>query len=245
MNDRLTLQRMESNEDIRVGYQELATLAKFYGVSTDYLFGLTDNLTAVNVEISDLHLSDRAIEILKSKKTNNRLIGEIISHDDFCSFINSIEMYIDRKYVPQMNTMNMMYKVTDMMDDAEVDKSDTESVISYLKEAMTNEDSYLRYQISERFNMMIRDLFELHKKDAVSVEQETIANEMVEDLRTFIDKPKNSSTVNQKLTLLAKQLDINVSHLTEDELNVLRKALEHSPKFRATQSHGGNKKKKR
>ena len=28
-----TLQRLESNDDIRVGYQDIVTLARFYGVS--------------------------------------------------------------------------------------------------------------------------------------------------------------------------------------------------------------------
>jgi len=35
-----TLQRTEGQDDVRVGYQDIAALAKFYGVSTDYLFGL-------------------------------------------------------------------------------------------------------------------------------------------------------------------------------------------------------------
>ena len=30
-----TLQRMEGKDDIRTGYQDVATLAKFYGISTD------------------------------------------------------------------------------------------------------------------------------------------------------------------------------------------------------------------
>ena len=38
-----TLQRSEGQDEVRIGYQDIATLAKFYDVSTDYLFGLTDN----------------------------------------------------------------------------------------------------------------------------------------------------------------------------------------------------------
>lgn len=35
-----TLQRMEGQDDIRVGYQDVAALAKYYGVSTDLPFWL-------------------------------------------------------------------------------------------------------------------------------------------------------------------------------------------------------------
>lgn len=38
-----TLQRLEADEDMRIGYQNIEVLARFYGVSTDLLFGLTDN----------------------------------------------------------------------------------------------------------------------------------------------------------------------------------------------------------
>ena len=36
-----TLQRIETDDDLRVNYQDLTALAEFYDVSTDYLFGLT------------------------------------------------------------------------------------------------------------------------------------------------------------------------------------------------------------
>ena len=38
-----TLQRIEADADIRIGYQEIETLARFYGISTVHLFGQTNN----------------------------------------------------------------------------------------------------------------------------------------------------------------------------------------------------------
>lgn len=62
-----TLGRIESNEDNQASYQNVATLAKFYNVSTDYLFGVTDNRQHRHIEIDALSLSDSAIETLKEK----------------------------------------------------------------------------------------------------------------------------------------------------------------------------------
>ena len=54
----------------------IATLADFYGVSTDYLLGLTENKNHPNTELQSLHLSDDMVELLSSGKINNRLLCE-------------------------------------------------------------------------------------------------------------------------------------------------------------------------
>jgi transcriptional regulator with XRE-family HTH domain len=89
-----TLQRMEGREDMRVGYQDVAALAKFYGVSTDYLFGITDNRQFRHIEIDRLRLSDEAVEVLTGDKLNNRLVSELLAHPDFARLIKSVELYI-------------------------------------------------------------------------------------------------------------------------------------------------------
>ena len=52
----------------------IATLAEFYGVSTDYLMGLSENKTIPNSDLQSLHLSDEMIELLRSGRINNRLL---------------------------------------------------------------------------------------------------------------------------------------------------------------------------
>lgn len=42
---------------------------------------------------------------------NNRLISELLSHTDFHQILNAIEVYIDKKMLPQMNAMNAMNAV--------------------------------------------------------------------------------------------------------------------------------------
>ena len=40
-------------------------------------------------------------------------MSELLSHPDFPKLLNAIEIYIDRKVLPQMNTMNAMYKIAE------------------------------------------------------------------------------------------------------------------------------------
>ena len=49
----------------------ITTRAQFYGVSTDYLLGVTELKNHPNAELHELHLSDAMLELLKSGRINN------------------------------------------------------------------------------------------------------------------------------------------------------------------------------
>lgn len=48
----------------------IVTLAKFYHVTTDYLLGVSEQKNHSDSELSALHLSDDAIDVLKAGKFN-------------------------------------------------------------------------------------------------------------------------------------------------------------------------------
>lgn len=227
-----TLQRLENDEDIRVGYQDIETLARYYDVSADYLFGLTDLQQYRNIEIDKLRLSDEAIAVLKDGKLNNRLIGEFIAHADFPQLLSAMEIYIDRKVLPQMNTMNAVYKVTEQALRENTDISDNDEVLAFLRQSVVDEDEYLRYRISERFNMLMVSLFEAHKKDKLSPEQAEAMADMKEQIDTFLDARKTESASKAKAIVMCKNLGLNTAKLTDEEWRVLMKTLENSAPVR-------------
>ena len=71
----------------------MVELAKFYGVSTDYLLGLTEQKNHPNTELDALHLGDDAIEVLRTGKFNHLLLSELICHKDFQRFMLDAEIY--------------------------------------------------------------------------------------------------------------------------------------------------------
>jgi transcriptional regulator with XRE-family HTH domain len=227
-----TLQRTEGREDIQVGYPTIHALAKFYDVSTDYLFGLTDNRQHRHIEVDALRLSDEAIEVLTSGKLNNRLLSELIAHPDFPQMLKSIEIYIDRKVLPQMNTMNAMYKIAEDAIKERFEVTDEDEVIAVLQEAVVDEDEYLRYRVSERFNALIKNLFDIHKKDAMSEEQTEILREMKAALKDYPAQKEKEEQARWKMITFAKQLGLNLSGLTDEETAVLMKALRQSDKYK-------------
>ena len=141
-----------------VGYQDIETLARFYDVSADYLFGLTDLDQYRNIKINKLRLSDEAIAVFKDGKLNNRLISEFIAHADFPQLLSAMEIFIDRKVLSQMNTMNAMYKYAEQTIKENVDVPENDEMMAFLQQSVVEEDEYLRYRISERFNMLMKVL---------------------------------------------------------------------------------------
>jgi len=244
------MQRLEHNSDdprdepINAGYREIIKLSEFYGVSADYLLGLTENIQHRNVEIDKLSLSDSAIEILTSGKVNNRLISELLSHEDFPKLLGAMEVYIDRKVLPQMSVINALYKATESTIHEKYDVGENDAIMEFLQQSVIDEDEYLRYRISERFNSLVKSLFDSHKKDTLSVEQMETITEIKEHLKVYTNtRAETGSEARSRLILLAKKIGLNISRLSQEELEILIKSLENSEMYRRGKGKKGSKRK--
>ena len=68
-------------EDFKdISHYALIKLAKFYGMTADYLLGLTETKNHPNADLADLRLSDEMIDLLKSGRIETALLCEI---DDY------------------------------------------------------------------------------------------------------------------------------------------------------------------
>lgn len=180
-------------------------LTRFYGVSTDLLFGQTDNDAEHRTyEIDQLRLSDAALDVLKDSKFNNRLISEFIAHTNFSQFLSAMEIYIGHKVQSQINTMNAMYKFAEQTIKENTTVPENDEMMAFLQEVTIDEDEYLRYRISERFNMVMKSLFNSHKKDKLESEYQGMLNDMKEQVETFIGTQKTEPINKAKAIVLCK-----------------------------------------
>lgn len=106
------LSSYENNDYKEINHGNLITLAKFYGVSTDYLLCLTENRNHPNTTLTELHLSDEMVDLLKSGRMNNRLLCEIVTHKDFISLITDAEIYVDGIATMRFQNLNNVLAVT-------------------------------------------------------------------------------------------------------------------------------------
>lgn len=84
----------------------IVTLAEFYGVTSDYLLGITENRECHPFPVDELGLDDDTIDLLKERNLNVRLICEMIKDPHFPDFLSDLEIYVDNLASAQIRNMN-------------------------------------------------------------------------------------------------------------------------------------------
>lgn len=213
-----TLQRFEDEKNTRIGYQDIEVLTRFYEVSADYLFGVTDLRQYRNVDIDKLGLSDEAIEILISKRLNSRLLSEMITHPDFSELLAGLEVYIDRTISPTLEVINQTFKVAVDVKKRQQITEGLDEYIAGLKEVQINGDDYLRFRLSRKFEEIARGLYDAHSKETQSQQAVSYLSMFEEHVQTFQDaKDETGSSEEAKLATIADQWGVNLKKAPDEE----------------------------
>ena len=236
---RSALSNHENKEDKDISHTALIKLAKFYGVTTDYLLGLTDTKNHSGTDLSDLHLSDEMIELLKSRKLNNRLLCELVLHKDFRKLMVDIEIYVDRIVSMRIRDFNVMLEIArdEVIRRYDPDRNDV--TLQTLEAAAINENEYFSYKIHEDIDPIIRDIREAHKSDSTTADQES-SSEMIIDMvkawRTF-----KGSKQEKELHAFCYSCGIDYNKLTDQEIFTLCGILNKSKHLRNRDCRRGKK----
>lgn len=105
------LGQYETEDFKAISLLAITTLTEFYGVSTDYLMGLTENKNPVNTQPQALHLRDDAMDAVQDGKCNKRLLSEMLAHEKIQQFMIDAEIYINRIADSRTNDLNVMLEV--------------------------------------------------------------------------------------------------------------------------------------
>ncbi|MDY4662230.1 helix-turn-helix transcriptional regulator, partial [Pseudoflavonifractor capillosus] len=160
----------------------IVTLAKFYGVSTDYLLGMTETKKHPDTELDALHLSADAIEVLKAGQFNHRLLSEMLCHKDFQRMMLDAEIYVDRIADMRINDMNAMLEAVRKM---ALMKQDGKNDLSTrtLELAQVREDDYFGHVLADDLKAILRDIREEHSTDTTTADTPSIAEEVQSQLK--------------------------------------------------------------
>ena len=161
----------------------IVTLAKFYHVTTDYLLGVSEQKNHSDTELSALHLSDDAIDVLKAGKFNHRLLSEIISHHDFQKMMLDAEIYVDRIADMRINDMNAVLQAVRQMVLMQQGETENDLYLRTLELAQVQEDEYFGHVISDNLKLILRDIREAHQNDATTADSHSPALDMQKSLQ--------------------------------------------------------------
>ena len=229
----------------------MVELAKFYGVSTDYLLGLTEQKNHPNTELDALHLGDDAIEVLRTGKFNHRLLSELICHKDFQRFMLDAEIYVDRIADMRVNDMNAVLEAVRQMALMKNCGDENDLYLRTLEVAQIREDEYFGSLIADDLKGILRDIRNDHRPDTMTADESSLAAAVQGQLQDAINF--EGSSEEKKAKALLATLGIDYDAITMEQfVNLIEvlKLSKHlktpiSQRGKTTMTHGKGKRKRK
>ena len=229
----------------------MVELAKFYGVSTDYLLGLTEQKNHPNTELEALHLGDDAIEVLRTGKFNHRLLSELICHKDFQRFMLDAEIYVDRIADMRVNDMNAVLEAVRQMALMKNGGDENDLYLRTLEVAQIREDEYFGSLIADDLKGILRDIRNDHRPDTMTADESSLAAAVQGQLQDAMNF--EGSSEEKKAKALLATLGIDYDAITMEQfVNLIEvlKLSKHlktpiSQRGKTTMTHGKGKRKRK
>lgn len=231
------LGKYESEDCGDINHYAVQKLAKFYGVSTDYLLGLTEQKNYSDVDVASLHLSDEVLELLRSGKINNRLLCEMMTHPRFRQLMADMEIVVDRIADMRIQDMNTVLEVARQKVMKEYAPDEMDVYIRTLEVAQINETDYFSYIIHEDMDEITETIRENHRKDTTTADETTPTQDGIKVLMHSILDQKDETTV--LLKQLCAQMQIPEEKITEEEVRAFRSMMQKSRLFKKQMSMRG------
>ena len=180
------LGKYESDDYKDISPFAIATLAKFYGVSTDYLMGVLENKNHPNTELQALHLSDAMVELLSSGKINNRLLCELATHPNFLRLMVDMEIFIDRIADMRVNQMNLILEATRQTILKEHSPGENDLYMRTLELGQVQENDFYSHILHDDLDSIVLDIREAHLKDKTTADLQPTLDEVKENFEQAI-----------------------------------------------------------
>ena len=229
----------------------MVELAKFYGVSTDYLLGLTEQKNHPNTELDALHLGDDAIEVLRTGKFNHRLLSELICHKDFQRFMLDAEIYVDRIADMRVKDMNAVLEAVRQMALMKNGGEENDLHLRTLEVAQIREDEYFGSLIAGDLKDILRDIRSEHRPDTMTADETSLVATVQGQLQDAMNF--EGSVEEKKAKALLATLGIDYDAITMEQfVNLIEvlKLSKHlktpiSQRGKTTMTHGKGKRKRK
>ena len=215
----------------------MVALAKFYGVSTDYLLGLTEQKNHPNTELDALHLGDDAIEVLRTGKFNHRLLSELICHKDFQRFMLDAEIYVDRIADMRINDMNAVLEAVRQMALMKNGGDANDLYLRTLEVAQIREDEYFGSLNVDDLKVILRDIREQHRPDTMTADESALVATVQGQLQDAMNFEGSSEEKKARSFLVT--LGIDYDKLSKEQFVTLIEILKLSKHMKSPMSQRG------
>ena len=189
------LSKYESDDYKDISPFAIATLAEFYGVSTDYLMGLSENKNHPNTELQALHLSDDMVTLLSSGKINNRLLCEIATHENFQRLMTDIEIFVDRIADMRIAQMNLVLEATRQEVIRSHAPGENDLYVRTLELGQVQESDFFSHTIHDDLDSIVQDIRQAHVTDRTTADPQPTFTEVKEKFDRAMQLGSNEERV--------------------------------------------------
>lgn len=173
----------------------IATLANFYGVSTDYLLGLSENKNHPNTELQALHLSDDMVTLLSSGKINNRLLCEIATHKNFRRLMTDIEIFVDRIADMRVEQMNLILEATRQEIIRKHEPGGDDLYLRTLELGQVQETAFYSHVLHDDLDSIVRDIRDSHVTDRTTADPQPTLEDVKEKFDQAMKQGSNEEII--------------------------------------------------
>ena len=229
----------ETDETKDISHYAIIKLAKFYGVTADYLLGLSEMKNHSNADLADLRLSDNMIDILKSDRIDNALLCELAAHPDFVKLLADIQIYVEGIAAIQIQNLNAWVDVAraEIMEKYQPGENDKTAYL--LQAAHVDEGEYFASRVHRDIDAIMEDIRETHQGRSDSAPDHSVAEELKQDLEE-VARFKGSK-LEQLIMVFCKQTKLHYNKLTEEEKQWLTRIMRKSDLLKSSVSQRGKK----
>ena len=193
------ISRLESGETVNVSTDILVSAAKLFHVSADYLLGLTQITVPKSYDISQLNLSEKAVQRMICGNIDMDVLNRLMEHDRFPKLCSLIRFYFDDSLVEGIAARN---EILDLAADPLAELKSTEPSkkaeilkdLRFLNSQKIGSNEADIEKIKNEFMRILRDI-----KTDIETQRpttDTATAEAVQSIREALpDKPEGDVTV--------------------------------------------------
>lgn len=226
---RSALGTYEAGEFKDISPFSIVKLAEFYGVTTDYLMGVSNLEKEADAEIQELRLTNEALNVLKSGHFSGKLLSEVICHDDFPRLMTDMEIFVDRITSMQVENLNYGIGTARSIVQKQYRPDDTELFYRTAELGKVSADEYVSSVLRDDLTGILLDIRKAHPaktKDDTDISPFAVMEEFQKKVQAVIEGEGSPEERAAKACLAAWGIDYD--SLTPEEFVVLIGILEKS-----------------
>jgi transcriptional regulator with XRE-family HTH domain len=157
------ISRIENGEIQNISSDILIKLSKAFGVSTDYILGLTTISTPKSRDISELGLSEGAVKGLINGTTDVQMLNRLLEHKSFSYLLYLVKTYFDNSITAGIMARNAIIDMAtatlgDFMKDNPEHKKEAKADVKLLKSQKLTDNEAEIEKIKSALVAILKDI---------------------------------------------------------------------------------------